>query len=127
MLKRTSALVAAGALLAVPAATLAAAPANADVDRSGVCGGGRYEMSVDREGAGWEVNADLDDVAPGSRWRIVLKQDGTTFFSQTRRADDEGDLDVERYRGNTPGKDTFRMIATRVGSSTTCAQKITVG
>lgn len=127
MMKRTSALIATGALLAVPAATLVAAPANAEVDRSGACGGGRYEMSVDREGAGWEVNADLDDVAPGSRWKIVLKQDGTTFFAQTRRADNEGDIDVERYRSNTAGKDTFRLVATRVGGKAGCSQTITVG
>lgn len=126
MTKRTAALLATGALVAVPAATLLAAPAQADVDRSGACGTGRYEMSVDREGRGWEVSADLDDVRPGSRWRIVLKQDGRTFFDQVRRADVEGDVDVERYRGDTAGSDTFRMVATRVGGDTRCVQVITV-
>ncbi|WP_193613083.1 hypothetical protein [Nocardioides lijunqiniae] len=127
MLKRTTALIAGSALLAVPAVTLVAAPASADVERSGACGGGRYELSVDREGAGWEVNADLDRVAPGSRWRVVLKHDGRTFYSKVRTADREGDLDVERFRRDTAGKDSFRLVAKRVNGTATCARTITVG
>ncbi|MCW2854090.1 MAG: hypothetical protein JWM84_3754 [Nocardioides sp.] len=126
MLKRTTALIAGSALLAVPTATLVAAPAHADVERSGACGAGRYELSVDREGAGWEVNADLDRVAPGSRWRVVLKHDGKTFYSKVRTADREGDIDVERFRRDTAGKDSFRLVAKRVGGKAKCARTITV-
>jgi hypothetical protein len=126
MLKRTTALLASGALLAVPAATLMAAPAHADTERSGACGNGRYELSVDREGSGWEVNADLDRVAPDSRWKIVLKHDGKTFYSKVHTADREGDIDVERFRGDTTGADKFRFVAKRVGGKAGCASTITV-
>lgn len=47
---RTTALIAAGTLVAVPLATvLAASPATADTTKRGVCGPGNYEFQVDRE------------------------------------------------------------------------------
>jgi hypothetical protein len=126
---RTAALATVGALLAVPTAVLAASPASAetDVDRNGVCGGGRYEFSVDREDGGYEVSVDLDNVAPGSRWKVVMRQDGNTFFSRTLTADNEGDLDVDRNRANRSGNDTFKFRATRADRSASCSRTITVG
>lgn len=128
MFTRATALLSATALVAIPASLLVASPAHADVTKSGACGEGRYELSVDRERGGWEVDADLDNVTPGSKWKIVLKHDGKTYFSGVRTADYEGDLDVDRYRKNTAGKDKFVFKATRVGgSSTTCKTAVTVG
>ena len=126
---RTTALTAAGAVIAVPTAVLAAGPASAgaEVDRHGDCGGGRYELSVDREGAGYEVSVDLDHVAPGSRWKVVVRHDGNRFFSRTIRADHEGDLDVERYRNDSAGQDRFRFRASKVNGSASCGRTITVG
>ena len=49
-MNRTTALIAAGALVAAPLATVvAAAPASADTTKRGVCGPGTYEFQVDRE------------------------------------------------------------------------------
>ena len=65
---RLTALTAAATLLAAPLTLAATAPAHADVDRTGACGTGRYELSVDRERRagrpGFEVDADLEGVAP---------------------------------------------------------------
>lgn len=122
---RTTALIGTGVLLAVPAATLVAAPAHADAERHGSCGRGQYELSVDREGSGFEVSADLDNVKPGSRWTVVLRHDGNRIFKRTVRADAEGDLDVERWRADTAGLDTFKFRATRVNGSATCSARIT--
>lgn len=126
ILTRTTALIGTGALLAVPAAVLVSAPAHADVERHGACGGGHYEFSVDREGRGLEVSVDLDRVQPGTKWKIVLRHDGTHIFKRTLRADYEGDLDVERWRKNTAGKDTFKFRATRANRSASCSAAITV-
>lgn len=127
MNKRTIALGTAGTLLVAPAAlALTAAPAHADVERHGSCGGGTYELSVDREGRGYEVNVDLDRIAPGSRWRVVIFQDGQRKVKVVRTAERDGDLDVERYLPNTAGKDTFRFTAKRIGSKTRCGASITV-
>ena len=125
-LTRAGVLVGSGALLAVPVALLVPGAAQADVERNGRCGDGRYELNVDREGGRFEVSGELDHVAPGSRWKIVMKQDGKTFASVTRRADNEGDVDVERMRPNTAGKDVFRFRASRVNGAASCSTAITV-
>ena len=123
---RLTALTATGALLAVPVAMIAT-PAHADVDRYGSCGAGQYEFSVDREDGGYEVSVDLDFIEPGSQWKAVLRHDGKRFFKRTITADHEGDLDVDRQRGNTRGKDTFRFRAVRADGSASCGRAITVG
>jgi hypothetical protein len=127
MSHRITAAIAAGSVLAVPVALVATAPsAHADVERHGNCGPGVYEFSVDREGNGFEVSADLDGLRPGSRWKVVLRHDGTKIASVVRRADHEGDIDVERFRPNTAGADKFKMVAKRVGGSASCDARITV-
>jgi hypothetical protein len=107
---------------------LAASPASADteVDRYGSCGGGRYEFSVDREDGGYEVSVDLDNIAAGSRWKVVMRHDGNRFFKRTITADNEGDLDVDRYRNNTSGQDGFKFRAARVDGPASCSRVITV-
>lgn len=125
MLKKT---IAALTLAAVPATALVATtmPASADVERHGRCGTGSYELSVDREGRGFEVNVDLDRVTPGSTWVVAVRHEGKRIAKVTRTADYEGDLDLERFARNTQGKDTFRFSAKRVGSTQKCSAKIVV-
>ena len=124
---RITAVVTAGSLLAVPVALIATAPsAHADVERHGTCGTGHYDFSVDREGGGWEVSADLENVRADSRWRVVLRHDGNKIASVVRRADFEGDLDVDRYRADGAGADKFTMKIKRVGGTASCGAQITV-
>jgi len=130
-MNRTTALITAGALVAAPLATLlASSPATADTTKRGVCGQGSYELQVDREdqedGGGFEVSADLDRLAPGSRWTVVIKHDGKRAIKATRTADSEGDLDVDVRRPNTGGKDVFRFKAVPAGGGPACAATITV-
>jgi hypothetical protein len=126
MLKRTAALIAAGAVAVPASAVLVAGPASADVERHGTIGPGTYEFSVDREGAGYEVNFDIDHVRPGTRWRVVLRHDGKRFLTRTLRADHEGELDIETYRANTSGKDVFKVKAKRVNGGAKASATITV-
>lgn len=123
-LRRTTAGLGVAALVAVPATTMLAAPAHA-VDKSKRCDGARMELSVEKDDGKFEVEADVDDAAPGSRWRIVLRQDGKRFFKDVRRADDDGDVEIDRDRRNTRGKDVFRMTVNRVGTSGSCSLTIT--
>jgi hypothetical protein len=126
MMKRTAALIAAGAL-AVPTATMAlAAPAHADVERHGSIGKGDYDFSVDREGSGFEVSFDIDRVAPGSKWKVVLRHDGQRVLTRTLTADHEGELDVETFRPNTAGKDVFKVRASKVKGKARATATITV-
>lgn len=126
MNKRTIALSTITGLVAVPAVVLAAAPAHADVDRHGRCGGGTYELSADREDGGYEVSVDLDHVKPGSKWRVVVTHEGKQVADVVRRAELDGDVDVERWVRNTPGNETFRFTAKRVGTKTSCSSSVTI-
>ena len=121
---RVTALVGATALVAVPLSVVAMAPANADVDRNGSCGTGTYEFSVDRERGGYDLDASIDNVKPGSTWTFVVRQDGKRLAKVTRTADNEGEVDMDSYAKNTAGKDTFAFTAT--SGSVKCGTSITV-
>jgi hypothetical protein len=130
-MNRTTALVAAGALVAAPLATvLAASPATADTTKRGACGPGSYEFQVDSEnredGGGFEVSADLDRLAPSSSWTVVIKHDGKRVSKFSRTADNEGELDVDVHRQDTRGTDRFRFKAVPAGGGSKCAATITV-
>ena len=110
-MNRTTALITAGALVAAPLATLlAASPASADTTKRGVCGHGSYEFQVDREdredGGGFEVSADLDRLAPGSSWTVVIKHDGKRVSKVTRTADSGGRDRRRREPARTPAART---------------------
>jgi len=115
------------ALLATTAggSVLVATPAHADVDRTGRCAGATFELSIDRERRGYEVDADLDRATPGSSWRVAIRHDGKVVTSQVRRADREGEIDVDTWRRDTAGSDTFRLTVTPAGGSA-CSVKVTV-
>ncbi|MET1059741.1 MAG: hypothetical protein ABWX84_09095 [Nocardioides sp.] len=123
-LRKSTAALGITALLAVPAALVTASPANADNERGGSCGGARFELNVDRENGGFEIDADVDNAAPGSRWRIVLKHDGKTYYNKVRTTDNEGDVDVERFRKNTAGKDRFGLRVKNVRTGKVCRTSI---
>ena len=123
-------LIASTALLATAAAgttVMLAAPAHAhaDVERTGTCAGATYELNVDRERGGFEVDADLDHARPGSSWRIAIRHDGQVVTSKVHRADAEGEIDVDAWRTNTSGTDTFVLTVKPVGGGS-CTTKVTL-
>ena len=123
-----AALVAAPAQAAAPAATGATASAQGGVEvhRRGRCGPGRYELSVERDGRGYDVSVELDRVGAGTRWRIVLRHNGTRFARITRRADREGEIDVDRFASNRAGRESFGFTARRVGGGPQCRNSVYV-
>lgn len=127
MRKPTRIAIAVGATAAVagPAAFVLAAPASADIEKGGSCHGARYELSVDREHGGFDVDADIDGAAPGSKWRVVMKHDGKAFVRTVRTADHEGDVEIDRHRPNTAGKDHFVLKVKKVGTKKACTTSIT--
>jgi hypothetical protein len=127
-LRAATAVVGTTALLAVPLTAVLASPASA-ADRTGRCDGARVELSVEKDDGRFEVEADIDDAPRGSRWRIVLTQDGKTFVNVVRTATDDdrdrdGDVSVDRDRPNTAGTDTFRMTVNKVGTPGSCSLRI---
>lgn len=119
-------LIATTALLATAGTTaLVAAPAHADVERRGTCAGATYELNVDRERGGFEVDADIDNARVGSEWRVTIRHDGKVATSRVLRADDEGELDLDTFQRNTAGKDVFKLTVTPAGGAS-CSTKITL-
>ena len=113
-------LIATTALVATAAAgtaVLTAAPANADVERRGSCAGAVYELNVDRERSGFEVSGDLEGARAGSEWQVAVRHDGKVVTSRVLHADHEGELDVETWRRNTEGEDTFKLSVKPAGGS----------
>lgn len=125
LLQKTTTTLAASALLAVPALVVAATPASA-VERSGTCSGARFELSAEKDDGRFEVEADIDNARPGSKWRVILKHDGRTYYNKVRTADREGDISADFNRRNTAGKDVFKLTVKKVGSSTACSRTITL-
>lgn len=125
-LLKTTATVGVAALIAVPTSMVLASPANADTERQGRCGGARYEFEVDRERGGFEIDADIDGAAARSTWRLTLKHDGKVYYNKVRTADREGEIDVERFRPNTAGKDVFTLRVKNTKTGKVCRTGISV-
>lgn len=121
---RVTALAGITALVAAPLAFATIAPANADVDRNGACGTGFYEFSVDRERGGYDLDASIENVQPGSTWTFVVRQDGKRLTKVTRTADNEGEVDMDSFAKNTAGKDKFAFTA--MSGASKCGSTITV-
>jgi hypothetical protein len=118
-------LIAGAATVAVGATALVATPAHADVDRRGTCAGATYELSVDRERGGHDVDADLEGAKAFSTWQVTLRHNGKVAAQRTLRADDEGELDLDTRTRNTRGKDVYRLTVKPSGGSA-CSTTVTV-
>jgi len=118
-------LAATAATAAAGSTVLVAGPASADVERRGTCAGATYKLDVDRERGGYDVDADIENARAGSEWRVTIRHDGTVTTSRVRRADGEGEIDVDTFRRNTGGTDTFTLTVTPAGGSS-CSLKATV-
>lgn len=116
--KRTSiAALTASALVAGPLVAFAAVPAHADgPERSKefVFAGAEVDFSVEKERKKFEIDVDLDDVRPGSKWRLVLRHDGKKVHDRTYTADREGEIEFTKYRKDTKGKDRFKLAIRQV-------------
>ena len=123
-MKKTIAVTTLLATAAAGATLLVAAPANADVERRGTCAGATYELNVDRERGGYDVDADIEGAQAWSTWRVTIRHNGNVAVSRTLKADDEGELDLDTFRKNTAGKDTFKVIVTPAGGSA-CSLEVT--
>lgn len=122
------------AALTAGAATLAvAAPAHADGPErhaAGTVAGARYEISAEKDNGRFEVDADLDGVAAGSTWRMVVRHDGTRVATRTASAvrDDDGGYDVDFRdvrRADSAGKDVFRVTLTRTDGAGSVSRTLT--
>lgn len=117
-MRRTTAALGATALLT--SLGLVAGPAHADgpeKDREFRVAGAEVDFSVSKDDGRFEVEVDIDDAEPGSRWRVVLWHDGKRYHSKVHRADGDGDVEIEKDRRNTRAADTFKVRVKLVGGA----------
>ena len=102
------------------------ASASQEVQTLGSCSQGkaRYELEVDREHGHYEVSFDLDSNRSGQQWRLKLFHDGDRVFNDVRRTDGEREVDFERDRPDTAGKDRFHATARNLGNGEFCSVHI---
>lgn len=122
-IRRTTAAIASAALIATPLAVLGAAPASAD-GREFFHHGAAIDFDADLDDGRYEIDVSVDDATPGSRWKVVLRQNGKVFHKQVHRADNDGEFDVDRHRPNTRGKDVFKLKIKKIGAGKAAKVKI---
>jgi hypothetical protein len=108
------AVLAAAALLALPAGATARGGGDRDAVRSaGTCGGGvRSELKVKADDGGLEVEFELHQARRGSRWRVVVAQEGRVRWRGTVRAGrSSGAFTIERHLSDLAGADRVSVRA----------------
>lgn len=123
-IRRTVATIGTAALLATPMAMLGASPASA-ADREFRYAGAAHEFDVEKEHRRFEVEFDIDDAKPGSKWLVVIRHDGKVVHKQVHRADREGDVEINKMRPDTRGKDAFKVKVRKIGAKKAVTRKIT--
>ncbi|SEC88817.1 hypothetical protein SAMN04489844_3192 [Nocardioides exalbidus] len=113
------------ATAATGTAVLVSSPASADVEKRGTCAGATFELNVDRERGGYDVDADIEGARAYSEWKVAVRHNGKVAVSRTITADDEGELDLDTFRKNLRGKDTFKLTVTPAGAGS-CSVKVSV-
>lgn len=122
--RRLVATAGAGALLAAPLALVGAPAANA-ADKEFRCAGAEVDFSVEKDDGRFEVDVDVDDARPGTKYRLVLRHDGKVFHNKVHRASGDGDVaDLDKKRPNTAGKDVFKLKVKKIGGGS-CTSTIT--
>ncbi len=105
-----AALVAASAAL-VPTSASADGP---EKEKEFRVAGAEVDFSVEKDDGRFEVEVDLDDARPGSKWRVVLRHDGKRFHKRVHRADGDGEIEIDKKRRNTKGADVFKVAVKKV-------------
>lgn len=113
-------------LVAAPLVLAVSVPAVADVERSFRCNGAEIDFSVEREDGGHQVEVKVDETAPGARWKIVVKQNGTRFHRRAQRADSDGEIERDFRRRDTAGTDRYELKVSQLGADI-CRSRIRIG
>lgn len=123
-LRKSTATVAVGALLAAPLSLLGTSSASA-ADREFRYAGAKVEFDVEKDDGRFEIDVDLDNIKqPKAGWRIVLRHNGKVYHNRIHRAGGDGEIDFERKRPNTRGKDVFTIRVKKLSAKKAAVRKI---
>ncbi|WP_185994472.1 hypothetical protein [Nocardioides campestrisoli] len=97
-------------VLAVAGLIIAAVQLEDETVVSGDCSDNTYDLSLDGEDGGVQVDFSLQTPDSGQTWQVVVQQDSAVVFEGSRATDDEGELEVELTADKDAGND-FTVVA----------------
>jgi hypothetical protein len=124
--RRLTATAATASLLALSTVALSASPAAA-VENQKRCAGALVKLEVERDDGEHEVQADIDNGQRGERWRVKLFQNGNRFVNVVRTVrGDDNDIEIDRDRRNTAGRDTYALRAKNLRLDRGCTVRVSL-
>jgi len=116
------------ALLAVPQVTLARHGGGGAVSNTGTCSGSTTtRIKAKPDNGGLEVEFEVDSNRSGQTWHVVLKRDGSNFFSGNRMTQPpSGSFDLSRRTANPAGSNTLTGRATNAVTGEVCRAQVTL-
>ncbi len=84
-------------------------------------GSSDWKLKAKHDDGRIEVEFEVDSNRVGQNWRVRLADNGTTFFTGTRRTTaPSGAFEVRRFTGNRAGIDHIVGTATNPATGETC-------
>lgn len=80
-------------------------------DTRGACAGTAYELSVEPDDGGLELEYELQSAGPGEVWQVLVRQGDSVVLDAERTTDDDGELDIDAPV-DQDGPSTFEVTAT---------------
>jgi hypothetical protein len=115
------------ALAALSVVTLPASAAGVKHETRGSCTrSSDWELELEREHGRIEVKVDVDTHRVGRAWRIRIWHDGVETTNVVRDTDRQGDIAVDRTRGDHRGTDWFRFRAVDLVNGEVCRGSLTI-
>jgi hypothetical protein len=112
------------ALLAAPSATLAKSGA---VQAAGSCtGAATTKIKASPENGKLQVEFEVDQARVGQTWHVVLRHNGTAFWSGNKTANAGGGFTVSKITNNAAGADTFRGRAVNNVTGQVCTAHVSI-
>jgi hypothetical protein len=118
----------AGAMLAMPQATLASHGGGGGVTRAGTCSGSSTtKIKAKPDNGMLEVEFEVDSNRNGQTWHVVLKRNDVKFFTGNRVTQaPSGSFEVNKHTANPAGTDTIRGRATNLANGEVCRAHVSI-
>jgi hypothetical protein len=120
--------IAVAALAALLGAASAPAKGNDAVIKTGSCSGSAdWKLKAQHDNGGIETEFEVDQNRVGTRWKVVIRQNGIKRFEGIRTTKaPSGSFTVRRLLDNTAGSDEIVAKARGLATGQTCRGALTV-
>ena len=110
------------ALLVAPSATLARHGGGTAITHAGVCtANSSSKIKIKPDDGRIEVEFEVDQNRNGQTWHVVLKDNGTAFFTGNRMTKaPSGSFEINKTASNRAGTDTIKARATNSSTGEVC-------